>query len=160
MTVVVTEKPQDAVDFFNATFDAIPTTVTYDPKWANNTGYHDGMFKGDNKIIVEDADYDEGQIINLVIKPGQAVKGIDPMDRKFIILGTLLGGVVVFERYSPEEPRKEFRFQADDRFTGLHLLPSSGILGRQGMGDIFGEKMGYDLSERVALIFARIKGEA
>lgn len=71
-------------------FDKVPTTVEYNPKWANGTGYFDHAVKGEHAPKLE---------------VGEMVKCETPAPnlRQMIIVGTRFGNVVVFERYSPKD---------------------------------------------------------
>lgn len=73
---------------FNVAFNAVTTTIEYNTKWENGTGYLDFAVYGDNAPVVES---------------GSVVKTTDPMGRRIIITGTLLGNVVMFERDKPRD---------------------------------------------------------
>src|SRR5690606_14628710 len=64
-------------------YNRIETTVQFQDSWKNNTGYLDGLINAD-----------------LDLKSGSVVKTVDDYNRKVIIVGTELGNVVVFERYT------------------------------------------------------------
>ena len=59
--------------------------ITYNPLWANQTGYLDYAVKGDNAPV---------------LAPGQMVKTRDPRGRRIILIGTRKGNVAVIDRYS------------------------------------------------------------
>ena len=62
-------------------FKSIPFMST----WANGTGYFDNAVKGKNAPVIE---------------AGTIVKSVDNFGRKIIIIGTRVGNVVIFERYT------------------------------------------------------------
>jgi hypothetical protein len=64
--------------------DEVPE-ITYNPNWANQTGYLDYAVKGDNAPV---------------LAAGQMVKTRDPRGRRIILIGTRKGNVAVFDRYS------------------------------------------------------------
>lgn len=64
--------------------DEVPE-ITYNPGWANPTGYLDHAVKGNNAPV---------------LAPGQMVKTRDPRGRRIILIGTRKGNVAVFDRYS------------------------------------------------------------
>ncbi len=59
--------------------------ITYNPNWANQTGYLDYAVSGNNAPV---------------LAPGQMVKTRDPRGRRIILIGTRKGNVAVFDRYS------------------------------------------------------------
>lgn len=77
---------------FNNTFNRIATTVAFDPKWENNTGYFDHCVKTD-----------------LGLRPGDVAKSVDQNDRRIILIGTRFGNVALFERYSPTKTTLSFK---------------------------------------------------
>lgn len=71
---------------FQAAF-AAAEPMPYNPDWANGTGYCNGAIRGEHapKLAI-------GQIV--------AAQSPMPNDRKIVIVGTPLGNVAVFQRYS------------------------------------------------------------
>lgn len=59
--------------------------VPFNPKWSNGTGYFDYAVLGQEAPLLE---------------AGDVVCSEDPKGRKLIIIGTPLGNVVIFQRYS------------------------------------------------------------
>lgn len=59
--------------------------VPFNPKWSNGTGYFDYAVLGKEAPLLE---------------AGDTVCSEDPKGRKIIIIGTLLGNAVIFQRYS------------------------------------------------------------
>lgn len=69
---------------FNAQYSKTKA-IPFNPKWANTTGYYDYAVLGDHAPLLES---------------GDIVCSEDPKGRKIIIIGTPLGNVAVFQRYS------------------------------------------------------------
>lgn len=72
---------------FQELYAAISSTVAFDSKWKNATGY-----------------YDHAVTADIGLRPGEMAKFEEPLPsgRRGIIGGTRFGNTVVFERYSPE----------------------------------------------------------
>jgi len=70
---------------FDKKFNMITTEIPYDPAWNNNTGYFDNAVEGPNAVILE---------------PTMEAKSTTDNNRKLIFIGTVLGTIVVFQRYS------------------------------------------------------------
>ena len=66
---------------FEQAFCGITNVITFDPTWANGTGYFDGAVKVPMAI-------------------GAVAKSNDTAGRRIILIGTRFGTVVVFDRYS------------------------------------------------------------
>lgn len=85
---VVTSTPiRTEVDLFDATYAAVKNKIPFDPTWANGTGYYNGAAVGKNAPQ---------------LAPGEMAisRSPEPNNRKIIFVGTRLGNIVVFERYS------------------------------------------------------------
>jgi hypothetical protein len=75
--------------------EEISTVLPYDPKWANGTGYMDGATM-------------------LELAPGERAKSFDDLGRLIVLVGTVIGTFVFFQRFSnsgsgvvvSNEPRK------------------------------------------------------
>ena len=93
-----------ANEIFTTAYSKITKTIPFNEKWNNGTGYFDGAFKGEYAPVVE---------------PGQLVKSIDPDGRRIIIVGTRLGNIVVFDRYSNWEQNTVFVYQATKEVRAL-----------------------------------------
>ena len=65
---------------FNDAFEAA-TKVPFDPAWSNGTGYYDNA-------------------VSYPLEYGSVHAAIDNCERKIILVGTRLGTVVVFQRYT------------------------------------------------------------
>lgn len=72
----------DSDHVFNKIFNRVDKVLAFDPRYANNTGYLDGLVK-----LVQ-------------LNQGEILKMIDDLGRKAIIVGTLFGPIVIFERYA------------------------------------------------------------
>lgn len=68
---------------FLQVFDGLTNVLGYDAEWANGTGYFDHICGKD-----------------LGLEPGAMAASTDMIGRKIIIIGTPLGNVAVFQRYS------------------------------------------------------------
>jgi len=69
---------------FTALFQRLEVAIDFDADWKNGTGYFD-------------------HAVDCFVAEGQVVKTICPTTaRRIILIGTVLGTVVVFERYSPD----------------------------------------------------------
>ena len=107
---------------FNSIYNAVKTEMPFNTNWRNGTGYFNGA--------VQDAD----RLVN-----GQVAKSYDPgSDRKMLFIGTPLGGIVVFERYTFGE-NGVFTSNTHTQIKNLHLdmLPD-GRLGGDQISNIFG----------------------
>lgn len=71
---------------FNVAYDNVPE-ITFNPKWNNGTGYFDGA-----------VDYDDAPVLAV----GEVVRSVtpEPNNRKILIVGTPVGNVVAFQRYT------------------------------------------------------------
>jgi len=69
---------------FLSLFDKLDIAIPFNPEWKNGTGYFD-------------------HAVDCWVMKGNVVKTICPTTaRRIILIGTVLGTVVVFERYSPD----------------------------------------------------------
>lgn len=82
--------PVTAASHFNEMFAMIQKEIPFNEEWNNGTGYYDGACKGSDKVVLE---------------PGELAKSISPMpnNRKIIFIGTPVGTLTVFERFSGGE---------------------------------------------------------
>lgn len=90
-TAIATTKVNTArvTEIFLAAFHNA-TQVEFSSTWANGTGYYNGAVAGPDAPKLE-----VGQMV--------AANSPTPNDRKIIIIGTPLGNLVVFQRYSGGE---------------------------------------------------------
>lgn len=84
--VVIVEPEGPAAEAFNRVYYRAPQ-IHFNEKWANGTGYYDGAVDGGDAPVLA-----QGQIVR-VLSPL-------PNDRRILIVGTALGNVVVFDRFS------------------------------------------------------------
>ena len=75
-------QPNTAPAVFNAVF-ANAKEVKFDPAWKNNTGYMDGAVSADLGLV-----------------QGETRSFTDDHGRRGVIVGTKVGNVVLFERYT------------------------------------------------------------
>lgn len=71
---------------FQASFDKIETTIEFNKEWANGTGYYDHCVTDELHLV-----------------PGQLAKSEDEYGRRMIIVGTVFGNAVAFERFAPKD---------------------------------------------------------
>lgn len=131
-----------ARDKFNEAYDAISTTVAFDPAWKNSTGYLDNAVK-----------------VDLGLRPGERAKCVDDFKRRVIFVGTTLGNVVVFERYSPTEVGERSEVHVSNLPSGLSNFFNGvcGIGSRltvEGLEILIGTKHSYvpNFGERVEVM--------
>jgi hypothetical protein len=74
---------------FHHAFESAPD-IEFNPKWANGTGYYDHAVKGPDAPKLE-----IGEIRRCI--------SAAPNNRKILLVGTFLGNVVVFQRYTDRE---------------------------------------------------------
>ena len=92
-------------EYFNDMFNEISKEIPFNTNWSNGTGYFDYAVHGSEAVVLE---------------PGEYAKSVDDHDRKIIFLGTDLGLVVIFKRYSSEESEVYVSNTTTDvRQTGL-----------------------------------------
>lgn len=72
-------------EVFGKAFAAIPKEIEFNRAWSNGTGYFDHAVSGENAPH---------------LKSGEIVKCNTPGNRRLIIIGTRLGNVAIFDRYS------------------------------------------------------------
>jgi hypothetical protein len=120
MTITATT----AASHFNEMFDVIKNEIPFNVEWNNGTGYYDGACKGSDKVILE---------------PGELAKSISPMpnNRKMIFVGTPVGTVVVFERFSGGE-NGVYVHNAAHHFISQLIQPQS-PLSAHDMGSFLGQ---------------------
>ena len=73
-----------ANEALNEIFKKIELTLDYNPEWANGTGYMDYAVSGEHAPVLQ---------------PGHLARFIDDKNRKAIVLATVFGNIVAFERY-------------------------------------------------------------
>lgn len=81
----------NAGELFQAKYDQIKEEVPYNANWANKTGYYDHACEGKHAIE---------------LAVGKEVKAFDTATgRKLILIGTDLGPIVIFNRYTDKYDR-------------------------------------------------------
>lgn len=100
-----------AASNFNEMFTFVTKEIPFNPEWNNGTGYYDGACKGSDKVVLES---------------GEMAKCISPMpnNRKMIFVGTPVGTVVVFERFSGGD-KDVYVFNDAHHFIGQLVQPQS-----------------------------------
>lgn len=80
---------EKTAEIFNNVFKTA-TPIDYNPNWANGTGYFDHAVEGEHAPK---------------IKPGDVCCCITPMpnDRKIVMVGTRMGNIVIFQRYTDDD---------------------------------------------------------
>ncbi len=73
-------------EMFNKAFDQTGTRIAFSTEWKNGTGYLD-------KLV----DADVG------LRPGECATTVDDHQRRVLVIGTPVGNIVLFERYTPTE---------------------------------------------------------
>lgn len=73
---------------FNEVFNLLAKEVSFNPKWGNGTGYFNYAVQGEHKVP---------------LKHGELKKSQTPSGRRLLFVGTHLGGIVIFDRYTPQE---------------------------------------------------------
>lgn len=74
-------------EIFSSAFGKITDEIEYNRNWSNGAGFHDYAVYGENAIVLHS---------------GQVVKSISPGGRRLIFIGSLLGSIVVFDRYGDQ----------------------------------------------------------
>ena len=111
--------------------------ISYNPSWANQTGYLDYAVEGDNAPV---------------LVAGQMVKAIDPRGRRIIVIGTRKGNVVVFDRYSGQAEMGTWVTNAP-RTPIFQTLLSGSAVGEAEMVTLVGswgniqQNIGYTIEE-------------
>jgi hypothetical protein len=129
-----TVNEQYTLDCFEKAF-ANATSIPYNPKWENGTGYFDNAVTGaDAPMLLE------GELVS--------ARAID--DRDLIIIGTVFGNVVVFQRYGSR--RDVFSFNAPGEIKNILQPFLTGKLSSSAMSSIVGENHGFsNIGERLRL---------
>ena len=110
-----------AQELFVKTFDAITDTIPFQKEWSNGTGYFDHAVKGEHAPK---------------LRPGRIVKVESPGHRKMMLVGTPVGNVVVFSRYSDRDD--VYVTNAPQSIYSTGLIESGRVTDRM-MGIILGQ---------------------
>lgn len=115
---------QTAATHFNEMFAMITKEIPFNEEWNNGTGYYDGACKGADKVILE---------------IGEMAKCISPMpnNRKMIFVGTPVGPVVVFERFTGGQ--NDVFVHNDAHHYISQLVQHDSPLSRKDLGSFLGQ---------------------
>jgi hypothetical protein len=122
MNAVATPALNATDNVFNEAYDKFNRADAYNPKWANATGYFDHAVKG---------------VYAPVLAVGEMTKSVDEHGRPLIIIGTPIGNIIVFRRYSKEYGR--YTFNAPRGFETLMCYRIVGLLREEDLHTLFGD---------------------
>lgn len=88
--------------FFNKVSDTIENILAFNPEWKNNTDYLDHAVEGEHAPE---------------LKPGELAKSVSDDDRPIILIGTPIGNVVIFKRYTDNDD--VYVFNASRKFDSI-----------------------------------------
>lgn len=126
---------------FNASYEAITNSLPFNPQWANGTGYFDHAVKGEHAPS---------------LSVGEMVKSVDDAGRPLIIIGSPIGNIVVFRRYSMEMGR--YTFNAPNSFEALMCHRICGLLREEDMATMLGDCYnGHWIRGNVGMLIADMK---
>jgi hypothetical protein len=130
----MTPSEKYALECFEKAFKKAKT-ITYNPKWENGTGYFSNAVSG------EDAPH---------LEEGEVVSTFDTIGRDMIIIGTVFGNVVIFQRY--DNRRDIFSYNAPGDVEQLLKPFLSSKLSPNAMSSLLGETNGFsNVGERIRL---------
>lgn len=105
--------------------------IQYCPEWANGTGYYDHAVRGSHAPH---------------LLPGQLVRAYSTNNRRLLLIGTPIGNVIIFDRYSGGQDNI---FVANMPREVEHLLLQSNSISDDGMVRLLGvipsDNIGYRL---------------
>lgn len=110
----------------------------YCPEWANGTGYMDHAVRGSHAPH---------------LLPGQVVRAMSSDNRRLLLIGTPIGNVIVFDRYSNGED-KVFVANMPRKLEHLLLRPSA--LNRDAMVCLLGVTPGQNIGHRLQALAEEI----
>lgn len=106
-------------EMFNQSYNKIDAKIAFSMDWKNGTGYLDGL--------VDD---------NVGLRAGEVATMVDDLKRRVLVIGSPVGNIVVFERYSPSlvletkngsaEYYKD-RLSSDELKTALEHIEATGV---------------------------------
>lgn len=116
--------PATAASHFNEMFEFVKDELEFNAEWNNGTGYYNDACKGSDRVV---------------LAPGAMAKCTSPMpnNRKMIFVGTPVGTVVVFERYTGGE-NGVYVFNDAHHYIGQLVQPQS-PLNANDMGSFLGQ---------------------
>lgn len=95
-------------ELFTKSYEMIDTKLAFDMGWKNGTGYLDGLVQAD-----------------VGLRAGEVATMIDDFKRRVLLIGSPVGNIVVFERYSPSLVLDTKNGSAEyygDRLTAAQLV--------------------------------------
>jgi hypothetical protein len=132
----------NTVQIFNARFNTIKNEIPFNPEWNNGTDYLDHSVNGPHAV-------------KLAI--GEMGRSTTPMpnNRRMIFVGTPLGTVVVFERYTGGK-HDVFVTNITDELRESRLFITPGAITQASMHTILGYPDDFDKNENLGTMIARI----
>ena len=131
-----------AHDLFLKHYDQITNEIPFNPLWNNGTGYYDGAVEGGNCPV---------------LKAGEMAKCISdsPNCRHIIIVGTVLGNVVVFERFTGGQS-EVLTYNCSMSMSSTGLIHSSGALSFCDVSLILGDGDKFQSSNNIGILLGKI----
>jgi hypothetical protein len=136
----------NAQELFTATYEVTTNILEFDERWNNGTGYFDALT--DHSMIK----LEDGEIARFHT-------GVTN-NRRGLVVGTPLGNVVVFDRFSNQvgkDTHVTFTFNAPDQLSILKIVPEHTALMRDGMELIIGDPRWPVLSKNVGVRLKELK---
>ena len=106
--------------------------IPFDKEWSNGTGYFDHAIYGEHAVE---------------IKNGEILKSVSPGNRRIMFLGTRLGTIAVFDRFTGSE-KDVFVYNTTTAINRGRWI-GSGALSEDDMSTIFGMYIGDPTLARV-----------
>lgn len=106
--------------------------IPFDKEWSNGTGYFDHAIYGEHAVEINN---------------GEVLKSMSPGNRRILFLGTRLGTIAVFDRFSGSE--KDIFVHNTTTAIERGRWIRTGALSEEDMGKIFG---GYELDDNLAQV--------
>jgi len=127
---------------FTIRYNQINKIVPFNPAWNNGTGYYNGAVSGEDAPL---------------IPPGEIVKSVSPApnNRRILIVGTLLGNVVVFERYTDGD-KSIIVMNTTRTFSSTNLVRSTGAVSLDDLTIILGDGDLFQPEVNVGTIISQI----
>lgn len=106
-------------EMFQRAFDSTGARIAFSMDWKNGTGYLDGLVQAD-----------------VGLRAGEVACAVDDFHRRVLVVGTPVGNIVVFERYSPamvletKNGSAEYytsRLTSDELKTALEHIEATGV---------------------------------
>lgn len=125
------------VQEFSEAFE-LAAEIPFRPEWANGTGYFDRAVRGSAAPHLE---------------PGQLARCVSPENRRLLLIGTPIGNIVVFDRYTANEGGI---FVANMPRAVEHLLLQSNSIDDDGMVRLLGVIPSDNIGFRLRTLAAEI----